>query len=199
MENNTLHERYFNETSTINHNAYQYSKVLAEKEAWNISRAQSKWDLVAICPGFTVRPTLVRNQGRGGYLPSISFYVDTCWWGVPDLAFAVVDVRDIAEAHVKAAKFDSAHGRYIVAGSGMTSFLEISKLLKSAHAISWYLPTWNIPNWVLYLLGPLTVLTRRWLNANIGIKFSLDNSRSINELGIKYRKAPQSLVDHYYS
>jgi hypothetical protein len=42
MENNTLHERYFNETSTINHNAYQYSKVLAEKEAWNISRAQSK-------------------------------------------------------------------------------------------------------------------------------------------------------------
>jgi nucleoside-diphosphate-sugar epimerase len=119
--------------------------------------------------------------------------------GVPDLAFALVDVRDIAEAHVKAAEVDSAHGRYIVAGSGMTSFLEISKLLKSAHATSWYLPTWNIPNWVLYLLGPLTGLTRRWLNANIGIKFSLDNSRSINELGIKYRVASQSLVDHYYS
>jgi nucleoside-diphosphate-sugar epimerase len=137
MENNTLHERYFNETSTINHNAYQYSKVLAEKQAWNISRAQSKWDLVAICPGFTVGPTL-SPESRSGRLFTIDQLLrGYMLMGVPVLAFALLDVRDIAEAHVKAAEVDSAHGRYIVAGSGMTSFLEISKLLKSAHAISW--------------------------------------------------------------
>ncbi|KAL2024142.1 hypothetical protein VTK56DRAFT_9922 [Thermocarpiscus australiensis] len=48
MENQTLHERYFNESSTIHHNPYSTPRALAEKEARKMAESQSGW-------GVTVR------------------------------------------------------------------------------------------------------------------------------------------------
>jgi nucleoside-diphosphate-sugar epimerase len=199
MENQTLHESYFNETSTMDHNPYQFSKVLAEKEAWRISRAQNHWDLVVICPGFVVGPTLSPTSKSGSLFTMDQLLCGRMLVGVPDLAFALVDVRDVASAHIRAAEVKSARGRYIVSTSEMTPFVEISKFLKSVHTKSWSLPGWQIPNWILRLFGPLMGLSRRWIDANLGIRFLVDNTRSINELGIEYREITQTLVDHYHS
>ena len=38
-----LDESDWNTSSTINYNAYSYSKTLAEKEAWRIAEAQERW------------------------------------------------------------------------------------------------------------------------------------------------------------
>lgn len=199
MEHQTLLESHFNETSTINHNAYQYSKVLAEKEAWRIARAQSRWDMVVICPGFVVGPTLTAVSESGSLYTINQLLGGLMLLGVPNLAFALVDVREVATAHIKAAEIQSARGRYIISESHMTSMVEISKIFKSIHASPYRLPTWNIPSWILELLGPLMGLSRYWIRSNIGIVFRLDNSRSIEELGIQYRPASESLTDHYNS
>ncbi|KAH6876825.1 hypothetical protein B0T10DRAFT_413967 [Thelonectria olida] len=199
MENQTLHESYFNETSTMDHNPYQFSKLLAEKEAWRISRAQNRWDLVVICPGFVVGPTLSLASKSGSLFTMDQLLCGRMLVGVPDLAFALVDVRDVAAAHIRAAEVRSARGRYIVSRSEMTPFVEISKLLKLVHANPWSLPSWQIPNWILRLFGPLMGLSRCWIDANLGIRFLVDNTRSINELGIEYREVTQTLVDHYHS
>ncbi|CAG9950928.1 unnamed protein product, partial [Clonostachys rosea f. rosea IK726] len=198
MEDQTLLENHFNETSTIHHNAYQYSKVLAEKEAWRIARAQSRWDMVVICPGFVVGPTLTPVSESGNLYTINQLLSGHMLLGVPNLAFALVDVREVATAHVRAGEIQSAQGRYIVSGSQMTSMVEITRIFKGVHASPYCLPTWNIPNWILEFVCPPMGLSRHWIRSKVGITFRLDNSRSIKELGIQYRPVSESLADHYH-
>ncbi|KAJ0299907.1 hypothetical protein Brms1b_012979 [Colletotrichum noveboracense] len=61
----TLSEKYFNDTSTVTHNPYHYSKVLAEKEAWEIAKEESRWDLVVVCPGLVLGPPLSAGSDSG--------------------------------------------------------------------------------------------------------------------------------------
>ncbi|KAF7549367.1 hypothetical protein G7Z17_g6438 [Cylindrodendrum hubeiense] len=199
MENQTLHEKYFNTNSTVDHNPYQFSKVVAEREAWRIAEAQKRWDMVAICPGFVIGPMLSAVSDSGSLFTIDQLLSGYMLVGVPDLAFALVDVREVAAAHVRAAEVESAQGRYIVSRSKMMPFVDISMLLKPMHPSSWQLPSWMIPNWILHILGPLMGLSRRWLDSNLSITFSVDNTRSIEEFGIEYRPVAQSLADHYYS
>jgi hypothetical protein len=56
IENRILSDKYFNTSSSVSNNAYHYSKVLAEKEGWQICEAQKRWTMVAINPGLV--PTL---------------------------------------------------------------------------------------------------------------------------------------------
>ena len=43
MPGRILSEAHFNSTSSLTHNPYHYSKVMAEKEAWNIAERQARW------------------------------------------------------------------------------------------------------------------------------------------------------------
>ncbi|KAL2820279.1 hypothetical protein BJX63DRAFT_380361 [Aspergillus granulosus] len=68
MKNATLSPEYFNTTSTVSHNAYSYSKVLAEKEAWKYYEAQPtppRWKLVTINPGLVLGPSLSPTSESG--------------------------------------------------------------------------------------------------------------------------------------
>ncbi|THV84014.1 cinnamoyl-CoA reductase [Aureobasidium pullulans] len=60
--NATLTESHWNTTSTATSSAYSYSKVAAEREAWKICHAQSRWDLIAINPGLVIVPRLPPNR-----------------------------------------------------------------------------------------------------------------------------------------
>ena len=53
-----LTEDVWNTTSSASHQAYSFSKVSAEKAAWEIAEAQDKWRLVVINPGFIIGPSL---------------------------------------------------------------------------------------------------------------------------------------------
>ncbi len=41
-------EKDWNTSSSLKHGPYSYSKILAEKEAWNIYEKQNQWDLVTL-------------------------------------------------------------------------------------------------------------------------------------------------------
>ena len=45
-----LTEAVWNTTSSLDYHPYSYSKTLAEKKAWEISKSQDQWDLVTINP-----------------------------------------------------------------------------------------------------------------------------------------------------
>ncbi len=50
----SLDETIWNESSSLTHNAYSFSKTEAEKAAWEIAKKQDKWDLIKIHPGFVL-------------------------------------------------------------------------------------------------------------------------------------------------
>ncbi|KAK0391257.1 hypothetical protein NLU13_0758 [Sarocladium strictum] len=200
MQDQTLSEEYFNESSTVEHDPYHYSKVLAEKEAWKLYEAQEtkRWHLVAINPGLVLGPSLTSASESGSLFLLDELLSGQLFFGVPDLNFVLVDVRDVVAAHSAAQKVESAHGRYIVAQDRMTPFLEMAKVARS-QATGFrkvLIPTHKIPTWVVRLVGPLFGLNSKFIREHIGIRFSVNNQRSITELGVSYRPVEETLRDH---
>ncbi|GAB7335767.1 hypothetical protein MBLNU13_g08056t1 [Cladosporium sp. NU13] len=111
----TLSKAYWNETSTAAYDPYKYSKVAAEREAWKMKNAQSRWDMVVINPGLVIGPSLPPQSASGSLHMLQGMYHGENKSGVPELHYPIADVRDVAEAHIRVGTSRSAKGRYIVA------------------------------------------------------------------------------------
>ncbi|NSZ18553.1 NAD-dependent epimerase/dehydratase family protein [Agrobacterium vitis] len=197
MKNNTVAEEYFNTSSNVQNNPYHYSKVLAEKEAWKIQGEQSRWSLTTINPGMILGPSLTPASESGSLFLLDEMFKGYFFYGMPDLSLACVDVRDVAQAHIRAALNPDAKGRYILAENHTRTFLEIAGYARRVHPKPYLLPSWQIPNLVVRLIGPLFGLTQAYMTNHLGIRFALDNRRSQSELGIAYRPFEQTMADHY--
>lgn len=189
-----LNEDYFNESSSVNHQPYSYSKVLAEKEAWKIAEAQSKWKLVVINPSFVMGPSLSKHSGS----ESLAFMQDILSgkyrMGAPDLMFGFVDVRDVAQAHILAIEKSDAKGRHLLA-ERTASVLDLVEMLKDKYGNQYKLPLMKAPKWLLLLIAPLFGLKRKFVQRNVGHKINLDTSKSREKLGVNYRQLEETLSD----
>ncbi|GKT50675.1 tetratricopeptide repeat protein 1 [Colletotrichum spaethianum] len=114
VKDQTLTESCWNETSSLGYAPYSYSKTVAEREAWKIQKLQGRWSLVVVNPGMVLGPSLTPESVSGSHFMLESMYRGENRMGCPDLSWPLVDVRDVAEAHVKVGEDVSASGR----GSG---------------------------------------------------------------------------------
>lgn len=107
--------------------AYDASKVLAEKAAWEL--ASETLDLVTICPGLVFGPPVF---GPGGF--SIRTLANAIKNPGSEPVFVygtlpAVDVRDVAKAHVAVAENRAAKGRYVVAHNHTFTQKDLSAIL----------------------------------------------------------------------
>ena len=187
-------ENEWNNTSSLNHQPYPYSKTLAEKEAWKIAKEQKQWDLIVINPGFVLGPSLTNRIDSTSIDFMLSMINGKYKSGVPDIYFCIVDVRDVARAHVLAGTKSSVSGRHILVADTV-NFLEIANILKKNYG-TYPLPKGKIPKFFVYLLGPLKGLSWKYIKLNVGIPINFDNSYSKNDLGIEYTPVEKTLNDH---
>ncbi|MFF8353349.1 NAD-dependent epimerase/dehydratase family protein [Streptomyces chartreusis] len=197
MDDGVLSERYFNTTSTVENNPYHYAKTLAERAARDAESAQARWRLVSVNPGLILGPSLTPASESGSLFLLQELFQGYFFYGAPDFSFTTADVRDVADAHIAAAENPDAEGRYIVAAETMTSFHEMSRILRTRHPRDLRLPRTALPHWPVRILGPAFGLTQDYIRKHLGIRFRVDNSRSVNELGITYRPIEQTVLDHY--
>ncbi|MFY9254959.1 MAG: NAD-dependent epimerase/dehydratase family protein [Fuerstiella sp.] len=188
----------WNTTSTLDHGAYSYSKVQAEREAWKISGDQDRWDLVVINPSLVIGPGINPNATSESFKLIRNFGDGTMRLGVPQFGIGVVDVRDVADAHLKAAFLPEAQGRHIVSGYN-TDFPSMARPLVKKFGRAYPFPKMTSPKPLVWLVGPLLdkSLTRRMIRDNVGIPFVADNSKSIDQLGMTYRPLEESLVEFF--
>ncbi|KAM3686449.1 hypothetical protein ACJW31_10G003300 [Castanea mollissima] len=113
---------------------YMLSKTLAEEDAWKFAK-ENAIDMVAINPGLVIGPFLQ---------PTLNTSVETVLKLVngaerfPNITYRLVDVRDVANAHILAFENPSASGRYCLVGRVMHS----SEVLKILHEL---FPDLNLP------------------------------------------------------
>ncbi|TLD09557.1 hypothetical protein PspLS_11822 [Pyricularia sp. CBS 133598] len=194
----TLSEEYWNETSTSFHYPYHYSKVLAEKEAWRITKEQSRWDMVVICPGLVLGPSLSEGGSDSGSLLLMDQILGgQFFFGMPNLNVAIADVREVATAHVQAAELAWASGRYIVADAEACPLVDIARVCRSQKGASRLIPKYRVPDLLFRFCAPLYRLSQYWMSRNLGVRFSIDNSRSVKDLGIQYRPLEETLADNF--
>ena len=187
-------ESYFNTTSSLTHNPYSYSKVEAEKTAWSIHKGQDKWKLVVINPSFVMGPPLTKTLSS----ESVSFMADILkgkmFFGVPELSFGFVDVRDVAKAHLLAMQQDDAEGRHILAERTM-NFMAFSNVIKKHYAGKYRLPFMTSPKFMLYLMGWMFGVTISYVNKNVGYPIKLNSSKSREQLKLAYTPLEDTVVD----
>ncbi|XP_073114201.1 phenylacetaldehyde reductase isoform X2 [Elaeis guineensis] len=103
---------------------YQLSKILAEEAAWKFSKDNSI-DMVTIHPAFVIGPLLqpTLNASAAVFLKLIngsSTY--------PNASYGLVNVKDVAMAHILAFEVPSASGRYCLVES-VAHYSDIVKIL----------------------------------------------------------------------
>ncbi len=191
-------EEIWNTSSSLSHNPYSYSKMLAEKEAWEMARAQERWDLVVLNPSLVIGPGINPQATSESFRLIKQLGDGTMKSGAPDWGIGVVDVRDLADAHLRAAFLPDASGRHIISAHN-TNFLEMARPLVDHFGDAYPFPRRKLPKWLVWLVGPITndSFTRKMVSRNVGYPFVADHTKSIRKLGMTYRPLEESMVDFF--
>jgi nucleoside-diphosphate-sugar epimerase len=189
-------EAQWNTTSSLDHQPYPYSKTVAEQAAWEINKAQNRWDLVVINPSLVIGPGLNPNATSESFNLLKQLGDGSMKQGVPSFYIGVVDVRDLAEAQYAAGFKPEAEGRHIISAEN-TDFLSLSLMLRKKYGSAYPLPQKTMPKFLIWLAAPMAGFKRKMISLNVGYKWRVDNSKSIKELDMKYRPIEISIVDFF--
>jgi len=194
-------EADWNTTSSVDHNPYQYAKVAAEREAWKINNgqegsAESRWVLVTINPGMVYDPSLTNASNSASIGTLLDMGRGKLKTGVPALEYGMVDVREVAQAHLLGAFNPEAEGRYILVSQSV-SMLDIAGILRKQFGKQYPFPKMKVPKPGVWAVGPFRgPVTRKFSSRNVGYPRRFENSRS-KTLGVNYRPAADTLKDHF--
>jgi dihydroflavonol-4-reductase len=131
---------------------YTKSKTLAERAAWDfIAREGAGLELAVVNPVAVFGPVLGRDYATSIML--IEKMLDGVLPGLPRICFGVVDVRDVADLHLKAMTHPAAKGERFLAVSGDFMWIsEIAKVLKARMGdAAKRVPTRELPHWLVKL------------------------------------------------
>lgn len=194
--NGVATEEQWNTTSSLTHQAYGYSKTVAEKEAWKMNKEQSRWDLVVINPSLVLGPG-INPKGTSESFNIVKMFADgQMKMGAPDLRIGAVDVRDLGKAHFRGGYTPEARGRHIISAEH-TNMLELAQILRKEYGNKYPFPKKNLPKWLVWLAAPASGLKRKMVSNNIGYDWLVDNSKSKKELAMEYTPIKTSIVDFF--
>lgn len=116
-------ESHYSDPSYSGAGAYEKSKTFADQACWKFMAElpeNERFELSAVYPCYVLGPSLVKEYKTG----IVIVYNMTNKWpingGIPNLAIGMVDVRDVALAHILCLTSDAAQGkRFIIAGGSM--------------------------------------------------------------------------------
>ncbi|UXP33270.1 NAD-dependent epimerase/dehydratase family protein [Reichenbachiella agarivorans] len=189
-----FNESYWNKSSTLKHLPLGFAKTVAEREAWRIHDEQTRWKMAVLNPALCLGPSLT-TYSKSGSFDFIRQLADGSYAsGVPNIQHGLVDVRDVAHAHIFAAQDEYATGRFMLVHETRT-MLEVAKTLKQKFGSAFSLPTAELSYRMLYFFGFTKGLSRKLVIENVGKKIQFDNSKSRNELGVRYRSIDESAIE----
>jgi nucleoside-diphosphate-sugar epimerase len=143
-------ETYWSDTAGKDVTAYVKSKTLAERAAWDfIARKGHDLQLSVVNPVAVFGPVLGPDYSTSVLL--IQRLMSGAVPGSPRLSFGVVDVRDVADLHIRAMTHPAAKGERFLAVAGDFMLIhDIARVLKHRMGEAGKkVPTRQLPNWLV--------------------------------------------------
>jgi nucleoside-diphosphate-sugar epimerase len=131
---------------------YVKSKALAERAAWDfVLKDAPDLELSVINPVGVFGPVLGPDYSTSILI--VQRLMDGAVPGCPRLSFGAVDVRDVADLHLRAMTHPAAKGeRFLAVAGDFLSMQDIAKILKRRlGAAARRVPTWQLPNFLVRL------------------------------------------------
>ncbi|WP_416440576.1 SDR family oxidoreductase [Leeuwenhoekiella sp. A16] len=163
--------------------SYNKSKVLAERAAWDFINSEGgNMELSVINPVAIFGPSLGPDISSGFEL--LRNLINGSMKAVPNLALNIIDVRDVADLHIRAMTNPQAKGqRFLALAGGTMTLPEIASFLKNRMPeVSKNISTRKLPNWAVHiaaLFSPKAKNIASMLKANR----NTSNAKAKNILG----------------
>lgn len=140
---------------------YNKSKVMAEKAAWAfITKEGGELELSVINPMGIFGPSYSPVLSSGFEL--LKKVLDGSMKRVPNITLGIVDVRDVADLHIRAMTNPAAKGqRFLALAGGIVSLPEIAVLIKEKRpAIAGNVSTKKAPDWIVKIAALFNPVAR---------------------------------------
>jgi len=165
---------------------YVVAKTRAEQAAWEFVRTTPNApELAVINPGFVLGPAFDTDLSTS--LEVVKLIAQGKYPAAPRAGCIVVDVRDVAAAHVAAMTNPNASGERFLATSGTISLLDLARMI--AHAVPHVasrIPRREVPD---FLIRALAYFDRSLLAVlpDLSVHRVCDSSKAQTRLGISFR------------
>jgi dihydroflavonol-4-reductase len=183
-------ETYWTSPDDPSVGAYEASKTLAEKAAWDFVADHSEIALTTINPGAVFGPPMDARYGSSLEL------VEQLMTGkvpmAPPMDMVAVDVRDVARMHVAAIDLEATKGERFAAASGTHRFLELGEFLKAWDA-SLKTPGREAPVWLLRIMGLISSEVKGVL-ANVGRTLAVSGAKAERTFGFEFIPVKDALI-----
>jgi dihydroflavonol-4-reductase len=171
--------------------AYALSKLKAERAAWAFVQDHPSMRLTTINPGLVLGPPLDKHSGSSiGLVTRMLRARDPA---VPRLGFPVVDVRDVAEMHLRALQRPETAGKRYLSVAGSMWMGDMAQALKAAYPQR-KIATRDAPYLLLRALALFDKDVRSIL-PNIGQSHPVSNARALAEMDMTFITPEQALLD----
>lgn len=189
----------FTELDWTDHNtkagAYIKSKTLAEQAAWNFIESEGNTlELTVINPVGIFGPVLGKDFTSSVQL--IEQLMSGKMAATPKIYFGIVDVRDVADIHIKAMiSKEAKNQRFIVSSDATTSLPEIAQILRlQQNDFAKKVTRKILPNWLVKILSNFKPELKS-VASQVGIIKTISNEKAKKILGWKPRNKEIIITD----
>jgi nucleoside-diphosphate-sugar epimerase len=174
--------------------AYVKSKTIAERTAWDfIADEGGALELAVVNPVGVFGPVLGKDFATSVLI--IQRLMDGAVPGCPRLAFGAVDVRDVADLHLRAMTQPAANGqRYLACAGDFMTFVEIARTIKARLGVAARrVPTRELPDLLVRLVA-LFDPTARQIVPELGKFKNATSAKAQQQLGWTPRSREDAIV-----
>ena len=171
---------------------YEKSKTIAERAAWDfMKREGGALEMATVNPGAVLGPVLGNDYSAS--LEIVKLILAGALPACPRFGFPIVDVRDVADLHVRAMTAPNATGQRYIAANGYFWMKDVAAVLK-AGLPDWKkkIPTGEMPDLMLRLAALFDPVVRGRL-FELGNKRDASSQKAQMDLGWKPRP-PQDAI-----
>jgi dihydroflavonol-4-reductase len=172
---------------------YARSKTIAERAAWDFVRERDEpGRLATVNPGAILGPALSDD---------LSFSLEVIerllrgMPGVPRIGFSFVDVRDVADLHLRAMATPEAGGERFIAGGPFLWMSEVAAVLRERLGEeAAKVPERTVPNLLVRAMGIVDPGIRSVVR-QLGVKTEVSSEKAETRLGWSPRPVEETIVD----
>ncbi|TZF98920.1 aldehyde reductase (plasmid) [Chryseobacterium panacisoli] len=173
---------------------YQRSKTISERAAWDfIQNERNGMELAVVNPTTVMGPVLSSDYAHS--IQIIKQMLNGEMKGCPKLITGFVDVRDVADLHLKALSMPEANGQRFIAVAGEAlSMQEVADVLrKNLGEVAGKAPTKELPNWIIRVLAVFNPKLKM-IVPHLGLVKRASSEKAKSMLGWKPRKAEEAIL-----
>ncbi|HWW19648.1 MAG TPA: aldehyde reductase [Steroidobacteraceae bacterium] len=173
---------------------YTKSKALAERAAWDfIAREGGSLELSVVNPVMVFGPVLGSHYSTSVLI--LKRMLEGGLPAAPKLYFGLVDVRDVADLHLRAMTHPAARGeRFLAVAGNFMSVLQVAQVLRTQlGAAAARVPRRQMPSWLLRLAALAVPLVRQ-IAPELGKIKNATNEKARRVLGWTPRSNEECII-----